>query len=52
MLLSVLEAILSVPEGFLGLIDSSAFEAKVLVFGLSRLRKFYNEEFVIANKFS
>ena len=39
---------------FLGLVESSAFEAKVLVFGLSRLWKLFlsNDEFVCANKFS
>ena len=39
---------------FLGLLDSSAFEAKVLVFVLSRLWNLFlsNDELVCANKFS
>ena len=39
---------------FLGLLDSSAYEAKVFVFGLSRLWKVFlsNDEFVCANRIS
>ena len=39
---------------FLGLLDSSAFEAKVLVFGLSRLWNLFlsNDELVCAKNFS
>ena len=39
---------------FLGLLDSSAFETNVIVFGLSRLRNLFlsTDEFACANKFS